>query len=135
MTRYHFKVPSKVIWISHILMGLFFVYISYLTLNKKIPSQINSLVLMNLGVLGSLYHAHIWFSKNHNHEHLSNQKIIGTLYGKKYDLTKFLSSHPGGSVIRKVHNKDIKKVWKDNGVGWHLNNSNVKKVLKKYLVN
>lgn len=135
MTRYHFKVPSKVIWISHILMGLFFVYISYLTLNKKIPSQINSLVLMNLGVLGSLYHAHIWFSKNHNHEHLSNQKIIGTLDGKKYDLTKFLSSHPGGSVIRKVHNKDIKKVWKDNGVGWHLNNSNVKKVLKKYLVN
>jgi hypothetical protein len=142
---YQFGVSGTVIWLTHILMGSFFAYVGYLTLNNiKIP-QILSLVLINLGVLAVLYHAHIWFFKSHrkieasihdhskhNHINNKNKKIIASFEGKKYDLTEWNKLHPGGPILDMVNGKDLKKAWKDNGVSWHLKNKNVKNVLKKY---
>ena len=135
---YQFGVSGTVIWLTHILMGSFFAYVGYLTLNNiKIP-QILSLVLINLGVLAILYHAHIWIFRSHkkinnnNTSNNKNKKIIATYEGKKYDLTEWNKLHPGGPILDMVNGKDLKKVWKDNGVSWHLKNKNVKNVLKKY---
>jgi sulfite oxidase len=51
-----------------------------------------------------------------------------------YDITDFISKHPGGNIIKKALGKDIEKVWDENNVGWHLNNSKVIKILDKYKI-
>ena len=57
---YHFGVSSEIIWSSHILMGLFFVYIGYeLIMHKKIPEYL-ALIIVVLGAVGGLYHLHLW---------------------------------------------------------------------------
>ena len=61
MLIYNYGLRGEIIWTSHILMGLFFVLVGYQTLNNKKINQIVSLILINLGVLGSLYHSHIWY--------------------------------------------------------------------------
>ena len=38
-------IPGSVIWIGHILMGFFFAYMGYLTLNKQKIPQILSIIL------------------------------------------------------------------------------------------
>jgi hypothetical protein len=59
---YHFGVSAEFIWASHILMGLFFVYIGYeIITHKKIPTYL-ALIIVVLGALGGLYHAHIWIN-------------------------------------------------------------------------
>ena len=149
---YHFGMSGYYLDISYF-YGQFFSYLGYLTLNKKDIGQINSLILIVIGVLGALYHLHLWYynfklycynNKNdkikHNHskhdhskhdhsKHDNNNSSIATLEGKKYDLSKFINSHPGGQIIRKAYGKDLKKVWKRYGVSWHLNNNRVKNVL------
>jgi hypothetical protein len=58
--KYNFGVSAQFIWLSHILMGLFFVYIGYeIIIHKKIPTYL-ALIIVVLGALGGLYHAHIW---------------------------------------------------------------------------
>lgn len=54
--------------------------------------------------------------------------------GNVYNLTNYISNHPGGSVILRAAGKDLKTVWEDNGVGWHLKNSNIMGVLNKYKI-
>ena len=51
--------------------------------------------------------------------------------GAKYDIAPFIHLHPGGSVILRSLGKDLKKVWKENGVSWHNSNPNVMRELKK----
>lgn len=59
---YHFGVPEKVIWSSHLLMGAFFVYVGYYALLTKKPLSVAiALILVVLGALGALYHAHLWW--------------------------------------------------------------------------
>ena len=59
--KYHFGMPNELIWSTHILMGIFFVYIGYeLIMHKKIPEYL-ALILVILGALGGLYHLHLWF--------------------------------------------------------------------------
>ncbi len=63
-------------------------------------------------------------------ENFTDKKI--TFYkGEKYDLSNYISIHPGGSIINKAINKDIEKVWEENNVGWHKNNKYIIKHLKK----
>ena len=60
--EYHFGVSNKIIWSSHILMGLFFIYVGYeLIMKQKIGVPV-SLTLVVLGALASLYHAHLWYN-------------------------------------------------------------------------
>lgn len=61
MYKYHFGVANELIWASHLLMGLFFIYIGYeIIMHKKIPIPL-ALILVVLGATGSLYHIHLWY--------------------------------------------------------------------------
>jgi len=66
--EYHFGVPNELIWGSHLLMGIFFVYVGYELIMKRKVSVPVALILVVLGAIGALYHAHIWY------EHLRNKK-------------------------------------------------------------
>ena len=67
--KYHFGVSNELIWITHILMGLFFIYIGYAIITRiKIPIYL-ALIVVVLGALGGLYHTHLWY------EHISEKKI------------------------------------------------------------
>ena len=55
--------------------------------------------------------------------------------GETYDITDFISKHPGGSIIKNAIGKNLEEVWEKYGVNWHLNNSRVMDTLKKYKVN
>ena len=127
--KYHFNVPGIFVWISHILLGIFLVYVGYMILNKKPLSQIVSLSLIVIGCLGILYHIHLWYNHSHHH-HSNNSKLITKLGNKKYNLTPYVNNHPGGSIIKNAKNKDLKKVWEKFNVSWHLSNPNVQNVLK-----
>jgi len=60
--------------------------------------------------------------------------------GKNYDLEPFLENHPGGKgVIQQALEKpgrpmDLQTIWEENGVGWHMENSDVMEYLKKYKI-
>lgn len=59
---YHFNVPCSTVWLSHILMGIFFTYIGYLLIEGKKVDKWISISLIVIGVLAVLYHGHIWYS-------------------------------------------------------------------------
>jgi hypothetical protein len=58
---YHFGVPAKLVWTSHVLMGLFFLYLGYLLIEKKPISKYISISIIILGVLAVLYHSHLYY--------------------------------------------------------------------------
>ena len=58
---YHFGVPNEVIWTSHILMGLFFIYVGYEIIIKQKLSVPVALIVVVLGALATLYHTHLWY--------------------------------------------------------------------------
>ena len=55
---YSFGVPKVAIWTTHILTGLYFLYLGSLILNKY---QLHAIILIVFGVLMILYHGHLWF--------------------------------------------------------------------------
>jgi hypothetical protein len=59
--NYSFGMPNEAIWGSHILMGLFFVYVGYELVMKRKLSIAVALTLVVLGALGALYHIHLWY--------------------------------------------------------------------------
>ncbi len=59
--KYSFGMPNEAIWGSHILMGLFFVYVGYELVMKRRLSTPIALVVVVLGALGVLYHIHLWY--------------------------------------------------------------------------
>jgi hypothetical protein len=61
---YHFGVPCSAIWLSHILMGLFFIYLGYLIIEGKKVDKWIAISLVVIGVLAALYHSHLWYSEN-----------------------------------------------------------------------
>jgi hypothetical protein len=58
---YHFGVPAMLVWISHILMGILFVYLGYLIIEGKKLDKWAGILLLIIGIVGALYHLHIWF--------------------------------------------------------------------------
>jgi len=64
------------------------------------------------------------------------KRDIITYKGQRYDLTDFIPKHPGGTIIKKAleTDKPLEQVWKDNGVGWHMKNPYVLKILEKYKI-
>jgi Kef-type K+ transport system membrane component KefB len=59
--KYSFGVSNELIWTSHLLMGIFFIYVGYeLILKRKISIPV-ALILVVLGAVGALYHAHLWY--------------------------------------------------------------------------
>lgn len=59
--KYHFGVSNELVWSSHLLMGIFFVYIGYaLIMKRKLPEYV-ALLIVVLGALGAVYHLHLWY--------------------------------------------------------------------------
>jgi uncharacterized membrane protein len=59
---YHFGVPGYAVWTSHILIGLYLVYVGWVLYDKKRLDKSAPIVLIVLGVLAALYHGHIWYT-------------------------------------------------------------------------
>lgn len=58
---YHFGVPAVLVWVSHIIIGALMIYLAYLIIEKKpIDKWVGILVLL-IGVIAIIYHAHIWY--------------------------------------------------------------------------
>ena len=58
---YSFGVPGFAVWTSHILIGLYLVYVGWFLYDKKRLDKLSPVVLIVLGVLAALYHGHIWY--------------------------------------------------------------------------
>jgi hypothetical protein len=58
---YSFGVANELIWSSHLLMGLFFIYVGYEIIMKRKLSIPVALIIVVLGAVGALYHAHLWY--------------------------------------------------------------------------
>jgi hypothetical protein len=56
-------LPSEFIWGSHMLMGIFFIYVGYFVLTKKSLPTYVPLIVVVLGALAFLFHSHLWFNK------------------------------------------------------------------------
>lgn len=65
---YSFGVPGYVVWTSHILIGLYLIYVGWTLQETKKIDKYSPIILIVLGTLAALYHAHIWlnhlYSKN-----------------------------------------------------------------------
>ena len=73
---YHFNVPGVVIWVMHILIGLYFVYIGYRSIYNKPIGKNFGIILLVLGCIMVLYQGHIWLlnicDKKHKKTHKHN---------------------------------------------------------------
>ncbi len=59
--EYHFNVPGPAVWMSHIIIGLFLTYFGYASMKHKVFPDYIYIIIIIIGVLAALYHAHIWF--------------------------------------------------------------------------
>ncbi len=59
--KYHFGVSAETVWLSHILIGILLIYFGYNVLNNKTMPTYISVIVIVLGSLGGLYHAHLWY--------------------------------------------------------------------------
>ena len=51
-----------------------------------------------------------------------------------YNITDYISKHPGGSIIKNAIGKDLSEVWTKFGVAWHMDNSSVLSKLERYKI-
>ena len=61
MSGYHFGVPSLAVWVQHILSGLLLFYIGYIGVSTGTISKNMSIILIIVGLITALYHAHLWY--------------------------------------------------------------------------
>jgi uncharacterized protein with NAD-binding domain and iron-sulfur cluster len=68
--------------------------------------------------------------KKHN-----TKSDLWTYYkGNVYDITKFISKHPGGNIILQAGGKDLEQIWKTNNVSWHSEKKSILGLLDKYKI-
>ena len=67
-------------------------------------------------------------------KHTTKDSLWTYYKGEVYDVTEFMGSHPGGSLILNAGGKDLEQVWEDLGYSWHMENPYVMKTLKKYKI-
>jgi hypothetical protein len=60
MSEYHFGVPGLLIWLSHILLGSYFVYLGYALVTHK-DFLHHGIILIVIGAIAALYHLHLWY--------------------------------------------------------------------------
>lgn len=58
---YHFGIPGYAVWVAHILIGIFLIYVGWALYDKKKIDKYSPIVLIVVGALAALYHAHIWY--------------------------------------------------------------------------
>lgn len=59
--KYHFGVSAEAVWTSHIIIGLFLIYFGYNVLKKTNMPDYVPIIVIVLGAMGGLYHAHLWY--------------------------------------------------------------------------
>lgn len=60
---------------------------------------------------------------------------LWTIYNNNvYDITGYVSRHPGGSTILNAAGKDIEEVWNSMGFGWHASNQRILNRLEEFKI-
>jgi hypothetical protein len=59
--NYHFGVPGVAVWLSHILIGALLIYSGYMIASKQKLGLTMGIIIVVIGVLALLYHAHLWY--------------------------------------------------------------------------
>lgn len=59
LTTYSYGVPGLLIWITHIILGIYLIYLGAQIVNRKLPSLWTGVILIILGILPLLYHLHL----------------------------------------------------------------------------
>ena len=60
---------------------------------------------------------------------------LWTIYKNNvYDITEFVSKHPGGNIILNSAGKNVEDVWNSMGYGWHAKSERIIKKLEKYKI-
>ena len=67
-------------------------------------------------------------------KHTTKDNLWTYYNGYVYDITSFVSSHPGGNIILNAGGKNLEEAWNSFNVKWHNNNSRVLKTLEKYKI-
>ena len=67
-------------------------------------------------------------------KHNSKDSLWTYYKNNVYDITNFVSLHPGGSIIINAGGKNLEEVWSKFNVKWHNNNKRVLKLLEKYKI-
>ncbi len=75
-----------------------------------------------------------YYSVEEVKKHTTKNSLWTYYKGEVYDVTEFMGSHPGGSLILNAGGKDLEQVWQDLGYSWHMENPYVMKTLKKYKI-
>lgn len=75
-----------------------------------------------------------YYSLEEVKKHTTKDSLWTYYKGEVYDVTEFMGSHPGGSLIFNAGGKNLEKVWEDLGYSWHMENPYVMKTLKKYKI-
>jgi hypothetical protein len=92
-SEYHYGLSGQVIWLSHILLGIFYVYLGYLIVEQKqILNKYYGVVLIVLGVLSSLYHAHLWYNEG------KIQQKVEKYRGRERDEEREKQNEGGGET-------------------------------------
>jgi cytochrome b involved in lipid metabolism len=68
-------------------------------------------------------------------KHNTHESLWVHYEGYVYDITKYISQHPGGTnVFDDIGGKNLKTLWENSNVGWHITNYSVINVLDKYKI-
>jgi len=67
-------------------------------------------------------------------KHTSKDSLWTYYKDSVYDITSFISSHPGGNIILNAGGNNLEKMWSKYSVNWHNNNKRVMKTLDKYKI-
>lgn len=73
MGSYHFGVPAIAVWIQHIISGILLLYIGYEGITTGKITKNMSLILIVVGVLAAIYHAHLWYYNNKNKKNVEKK--------------------------------------------------------------
>ena len=69
------------------------------------------------------------YTKSEVQQHNKIDDLWTIFRNEVYDITDFVSSHPGGNIILNAGGKDVEDVWNSMGYSWHANNQLVLNVL------
>lgn len=64
----------------------------------------------------------------------NSDKLLCYYKNNVYDLTEYVSEHPGGNIILNAKGKNLETIWSDYGYEWHNNNNKVISLLEKYKI-
>ena len=57
--NYHFGVSGMLVWIIHILFGIYFGYLGYTLVNSNEKLRLHGMILGAVGTLMIAYHSHL----------------------------------------------------------------------------